>query len=142
MESSKLFPANILCSPNTSSKDSEAIVDSPLSCSLESSEQNSPYTDSAVETLNILNHNFERWVRRVYHSHFVCNVKNFSMAWGFHRIKIYCIMVFCCLCSLHFSMLALSFNFRVLMLPGGRVLAELFCSKQMGRPQPSGTTKL
>lgn len=60
MESSKLFPANILCSPNTSSKDSEAIVDSPLSCSLESSEQNSPYTDSAVETLNILNHNFER----------------------------------------------------------------------------------
>lgn len=81
MESNKMFPANILCSPNTSSKESEAIVDSPLSCSLESSEQSSPYTESAVEsTLNILNHNFERWVRRVYNSIIVCNVKNFSMA--------------------------------------------------------------
>ena len=80
MESSKMFPANILCSSNTSTKESEAIVDSPLSCSLESSEQNSPYTDSAVETFNILNQNFERWVRRVYHSYFVCNVKTFCMA--------------------------------------------------------------
>lgn len=75
-----MFPANILCSSNTSSNESEAIVDSPLSCSLESSERNSPYTDSAVETLNILNQNFERWVRRVYHSYFVCNVKTSSMA--------------------------------------------------------------
>lgn len=75
-----MFPANILCSSNSSSKESEAIVDSPLSCSLESSQQNSPYTDSAVETLNILNQNFERWVRRVYHSYFVCNVKTFNMA--------------------------------------------------------------
>lgn len=75
-----MFPANILCSSNTSSNESEAIVDSPLSCSLESSERNSPYTDSAVETLNILNQKFERWVRRVYHSYFVCNVKTSSMA--------------------------------------------------------------
>lgn len=75
-----MFPANVLCPSNTSSKESEAIVDSPLSCSLESSERNSPYTDSAVETLNILNQNFERWVRRVYHSYFVCNVKTSSMA--------------------------------------------------------------
>lgn len=74
-----MFPANILCSSNTSSNESEAIVDSPLSCSLESSERNSPYTDSTVETLNILNQNFERWVRRVYHSYFVCNVKTSSM---------------------------------------------------------------
>lgn len=74
-----MFPANILCSSNTSNE-SEAIVDSPLSCSLESSERNSPYTDSAVETFNILNQNFERWVRRVYHSYFVCNVKTSSMA--------------------------------------------------------------
>lgn len=88
-----MFPANILCSSNTSSNESEAIVDSPLSCSLESSERNSPYTDSAVETLNILNQNFERWVRRVYHSYFVCNVKTSSMAcikfswWGYRNLN-------------------------------------------------------
>lgn len=75
-----MFPANILCSSNTSSNESEAIVGSPLSCSLESSERNSPFTDSAVETLNILNQNFERWVRRVYHSYFVCNVKTSNKA--------------------------------------------------------------
>lgn len=78
-----MFPGNILCSPNTSTKETEAIVDSPLSCSLESSDQtlDSPYTEpSSVETLNILNHNFERWVRRVYHFHSVDNVKNFRTA--------------------------------------------------------------
>lgn len=75
-----MFPGNILCSPNTSPKEIEAIVDSPLSCSLESSEQmiDSPFTESSsVETLNILNHTFERWVRRVFHSYFVYNVKSF-----------------------------------------------------------------
>ncbi|XP_035212031.1 heat shock factor protein-like isoform X2 [Stegodyphus dumicola] len=63
VESSKMFPANVLRSPNsTTTKECEAIVDSPLSCSLESPEQtiDSPYTDpGSMETLNILNHNFE-----------------------------------------------------------------------------------
>lgn len=78
-----MYAANILCSANTSTKESEAIVDSPLSCKLECSEQtiDSPYTEQgSLETLNILNQNFERWVRRVYHSYFVYGVEIFSVA--------------------------------------------------------------
>lgn len=68
-----MYPGTVFCSPNTTptpTKECEAIVDSPLSCSLESSEQaiDSPYnTDpGSMETLNILNQNFERWVRRIF----------------------------------------------------------------------------
>lgn len=49
--------------------DAAVSVDSPLSCSLESPEQavGSPFTDpGSMETLNILNQNYERWVRRMF----------------------------------------------------------------------------
>ncbi|XP_015919486.1 heat shock factor protein isoform X2 [Parasteatoda tepidariorum] len=63
MENSKMYPGSILCSSNTTtSKECEAIVDSPLSCNLESSEQtiDTPFTEPAsMETLNIINQNFE-----------------------------------------------------------------------------------
>ncbi|KAG8187229.1 hypothetical protein JTE90_020658 [Oedothorax gibbosus] len=59
MENSKMYPGpSVFCPP--SAKEGEAVVDSPLSCSLESPKQ-SPYTDpGSMETLNILNQNYER----------------------------------------------------------------------------------
>ncbi|GIZ05178.1 heat shock factor protein [Caerostris extrusa] len=64
MESSKMYPGTVLCSSNsTTTKDCEVIVDSALSNSLESSEKtiDSPFTEpGSMETLNILNQNFER----------------------------------------------------------------------------------
>ncbi|KAF8786831.1 heat shock factor protein-like [Argiope bruennichi] len=64
MENSKMYPATILCPSNsTTTKECEAIVDSPLSNSLESSEQtiDSQFTEAgSMETINILNQNFER----------------------------------------------------------------------------------
>ncbi|GBM73793.1 Heat shock factor protein [Araneus ventricosus] len=64
MENSKMYPATILCPSNsTTTKECEAIVDSPLSNSLESSEQtiDSQFTEAgSMKTINILNQNYER----------------------------------------------------------------------------------
>ncbi|GFR29612.1 heat shock factor protein [Trichonephila clavata] len=64
MENSKMYPGAILCSSNsTTTKECEAIVDSPLSNSLESSEQtiDSPFTEpGSMKKFNILNQNYER----------------------------------------------------------------------------------
>ncbi|GFT62646.1 heat shock factor protein [Nephila pilipes] len=64
MENSKMYPAAILCASNsTTTKECEVIVDSPLSSSLESTEQtiDSPFTEpGSMEKFNILNQNYER----------------------------------------------------------------------------------
>lgn len=64
MENSKMYPGAILCASNsTTTKECEAIVDSPLSSSLETTEQtiDSPFTEpGSMEKFNILNQNYER----------------------------------------------------------------------------------